>query len=68
MGTAREFCIFDLFEDGRSVLVDKRKNTSPEEDENESKQGRIKRRQHLIETFRLLFEAKKREQKDKERL
>jgi hypothetical protein len=33
-----------------------------------SMQGRIKRKQHLIEAFRLLFEAKKREQKDKERL
>jgi hypothetical protein len=28
-----------------------------------SMQGRIKRRQHLIEAFRLLFEAEKREKK-----
>ena len=43
MGTARDFCIFDVFEDGRSVLVEKRKNTSPEEDENESKHGDVRK-------------------------
>jgi hypothetical protein len=39
MGTAKDFYVFDLFEDGRSVLVEKRKNTSPAEDENESTHG-----------------------------
>jgi len=43
MGTARGFYIFDLFEDGRSVLVEKRKNTSPVEDENESKHGDVRK-------------------------
>ena len=33
MGTAQDFYIFDLFEDGRSLLVEKRANTSPEEEE-----------------------------------
>ena len=36
MGEAKDFYIFDLAEDGRSILVEKRANTSPEEtDENE---------------------------------
>lgn len=43
MGTARDFYIFDLFEDGSSVLVEKRENTSPEEDESESKHGDVKK-------------------------
>ena len=33
MGTAEHFYIFDLFEDGSSLLVEKRGNTSPEEEE-----------------------------------
>ena len=33
MGTAQDFYIFDLFEDGRSRLVEKRANTSPQEEE-----------------------------------
>ncbi len=33
MGTAQDFYIFDLFEDGRSLLVEKRANTSPQEEE-----------------------------------
>jgi len=43
MGAARDFYIFDLFEDGSSVLVEKRENTSPEEDESESKHGDVKK-------------------------
>jgi hypothetical protein len=43
MGTAKDFYIFDLFEDGSSVLVEKRENTSPEEDESESKHGDVKK-------------------------
>ena len=43
MGTARDFYIFDLFADGSSVLVEKRKNTSPEEDESKSKHGDVKK-------------------------
>ena len=43
MGTARDFYIFDLFDDGSSVLVEKRENTSPEEDESESKHGDVKK-------------------------
>ena len=43
MGTARDFHIFDLFEDGSSVLVEKRENISPEEDESESKHGDVKK-------------------------
>jgi len=43
MGTARDFYIFDLFEDGSSVLVEKRENTSPEEDESESTHGDVKK-------------------------
>jgi len=36
MGEAKDFYIFDLAEDGRSTLAEKRENTSPEEtDENE---------------------------------
>lgn len=33
MGEAKDFYIFDLTEDGRSTLVEKRENTSPEETE-----------------------------------
>ena len=51
MGTAREFYIFDLFEDGRSVLVEKRKNTSPEEDENESKHGDVRKLEAAMGIF-----------------
>ena len=51
MGTAREFCIFDLFEDGRSVLVEKRKNTSPAEDENESKHGDVRKLKSAMGIF-----------------
>lgn len=43
MGTARNFYIFDLFEDGSSVLVEKRENTSPEANENESKHGDVRK-------------------------
>jgi hypothetical protein len=43
MGAARDFYIFDLFEDGSSVLVEKRENTSPKEDESESKHGDVKK-------------------------
>jgi hypothetical protein len=51
MGTAREFYIFDLFEDGGSVLVEKRKNTSPEEDENESKHGDVRKLEAAMGIF-----------------
>lgn len=51
MGTARAFYIFDLFEDGRSVLVEKRKNTSPEEDENESKHGDVRKLEAAMGIF-----------------
>jgi len=51
MGTARDFYIFDLFEDGRSVLVEKRKNTSPEEDENESKHGDVRKLKSAMRIF-----------------
>jgi len=43
MGTARDFYIFDLFEDGSSILVEKRENTSPEENENESKHSDVRK-------------------------
>ena len=43
MGTARNFHVFDLFEDGSSVLVEKRENTSPEESESESEHGDVKK-------------------------
>lgn len=43
MGTAKDFYIFDLFEDGRSVLVEKRNNTSPKEDESKSKHGDVRK-------------------------
>lgn len=43
MGTAKDFYIFDLLEDGSSVLVEKRENTSPEENESESKHGDVKK-------------------------
>jgi len=51
MGTARDFYIFDLFEDGRSILVEKRKNTSPEEDENESKHGDVRKLKSAMGIF-----------------
>jgi hypothetical protein len=51
MGTARDFYIFDLFEDGRSVLVEKRKNTSPEGDENESKHGDVRKLEAAMGIF-----------------
>jgi hypothetical protein len=51
MGTARDFYIFDLFEDGRSVLVEKRRNTSPEENENESKHGDVRKLKSAMGIF-----------------
>ena len=51
MGTTKDFYIFDLFEDGRPVLVEKRKNTSPEEDENESKHGDVRKLKSAMGIF-----------------
>jgi predicted Fe-Mo cluster-binding NifX family protein len=51
MGTARDFYIFDLFEDGSSVLVEKRKNTSPEEDENKSNHGDVRKLRAAMRIF-----------------
>jgi hypothetical protein len=51
MGTAKDFYIFDLFEDGRSVIVEKRKNTSPAEDENESKHGDVRKLKSAMGIF-----------------
>ncbi len=52
MGTARDFYIFDLFEDGSSVFVEKRKNTSPEENENESEHGDVKKLKAAMGIFK----------------
>ncbi|MBN1976625.1 MAG: hypothetical protein JW918_04410 [Anaerolineae bacterium] len=51
MGTAKDFYIFDLFEDGRSVLVEKRENTSPAEDENESTHGDVRKLKSAMGIF-----------------
>jgi hypothetical protein len=51
MGAARDFYIFDLFEDGSSVLVEKRENTSPEEDESESKHGDVRKLKSAMGIF-----------------
>ncbi|MCD6285214.1 MAG: hypothetical protein J7M39_04785 [Anaerolineae bacterium] len=42
MGEAKDFYIFDFSEDGRSVLVEKRPNTSPEETD-ESGHGSVRK-------------------------
>lgn len=45
MGTANDFFVFDLFEDGSSILVEKRKNTSPQENEKRTDHGDLKKLQ-----------------------
>ncbi|MBN1438873.1 MAG: hypothetical protein JW929_05620 [Anaerolineales bacterium] len=51
MGTAKEFYIFDVFMDGRSVLVEKRENTSPQEDEKEIRHGDVRKLKSAMEIF-----------------
>ena len=52
MGTAKFFYIFDFFEDGRSVLMEKRENTSPEEDEKESRHGDVRKLKSAMGVFK----------------
>ncbi len=51
MGMARDFYIFDLFEDGNSIFVEKRENILPEEDENESNHGDEKKLKSAVRLF-----------------
>jgi len=50
MGMAKDFYIFDLFEDGRSSLVERRENTSPKE--NETRHGSVKKLNAAMEIFK----------------
>ena len=49
LGMAKYFYIYDLFEDGKSDFIEKRKNTSPEE---EGKHGIDKKMKACMEIFR----------------
>ena len=49
MGMAEDFYIYDLLEDGKTNFVEKRKNTSPEE---EGKHGLIKKMEAAVEIFK----------------
>ena len=49
MGTARDFYVFDLFEDGHLISVEKRANTSPQESEGEH--GSVQKLKAAMEIF-----------------
>ena len=49
MGMAADFYLYDLYEDGRSVFVEKRRNTSPTE---EGKHGLAKKLKAATEIFK----------------
>ena len=49
MGMAEYFHIYDLFEDGKTSFIEKRKNTSPDE---KGKHGLVKKMKGAIEIFK----------------
>jgi hypothetical protein len=51
MGTAKDFLVYDLFEDSRWLLVEKRENTSPKEDDSQSKHGDVNKLRVAIGVF-----------------
>ena len=49
MGMAKDFYLYDLFEDGKMAFVEKRKNTSPSE---KGKHGLAKKMNAVVEIFK----------------